>query len=99
MAGRTWISDEISEEYAPEVRYSMPFANESLANEKPLRVAIIGYGLAGAVFHAPLIDSTPGMQVAAIVTNNPERRIQALRDFPKVRSEEHTSELKSREKL
>src|SRR5579883_2812627 len=84
MAGRTWISDEISEEYAPEVRYSMPFANESLANEKPLRVAIIGYGLAGAVFHAPLIDSTPGMQVAAIVTNNPERRIQALRDFPKV---------------
>lgn len=62
----------------------MPFASESLANEKPLRVAIIGYGLAGAVFHAPLIASTPGMQVAAIVTNDPERRIQALRDFPKV---------------
>ncbi len=62
----------------------MPFANESLANEKPLRVAIVGYGLAGAVFHAPLISSTPGMVVTAIVTNDPERRIQALRDFPKV---------------
>ena len=47
------------------------------------RVAIIGYGLAGAVFHAPLISSTPGMTVAAIVTSNPERQEQAHRDFPK----------------
>jgi len=47
------------------------------------RVAIIGYGLAGAVFHAPLIASTPGMTVAAIVTSNPERHEQAQRDFPK----------------
>src|SRR5438874_3293982 len=47
------------------------------------RVAIIGYGLAGAVFHAPLIASTPGMTVAAIVTSNPERHAQAQRDFPK----------------
>src|SRR5947199_4945289 len=49
---------------------------------KTLRVAIIGYGLAGAVFHAPLITSTAGMMVAAIVTSNPERRAQACRDFP-----------------
>ena len=47
------------------------------------RVAIIGYGLAGAVFHAPLIASTPGMAVAAIVTSNPERHAQAQRDFPR----------------
>ena len=31
-----------------------------------LQVAIIGYGLAGAVFHAPLVAATPGMTVAAI---------------------------------
>lgn len=62
----------------------MPFANENLSSEKPLKVAIVGYGLAGAVFHAPLVASTPGMVVAAIVTSDPERRIQALRDFPKV---------------
>ncbi len=62
----------------------MSSANENFANEKPLRVAIIGYGLAGAVFHAPLIASTSGMVVAAIVTGSPERRIQALRDFPRV---------------
>lgn len=62
----------------------MSFVNENLSNEKPLRVALIGYGLAGAVFHAPLIASTQGMVVAAIVTSDPGRRIQALRDFPKV---------------
>ena len=62
----------------------MAFANENLAGEKPLRVAIIGYGLAGAVFHAPLVAATPGMVVAAIVTSDPERRIKALRDFPKI---------------
>jgi scyllo-inositol 2-dehydrogenase (NADP+) len=48
----------------------------------PLRVAIIGYGLAGSVFHAPLISSTSGMQVAAIVTSNPERQEHARHDFP-----------------
>jgi predicted dehydrogenase len=47
------------------------------------RVAIIGYGMAGAVFHAPLIASTPGMSVAGIVTSNPERQAHAQRDFPK----------------
>lgn len=63
----------------------MPFVDENLSNEKPLRVAIIGYGLAGSVFHAPLIAYTPGLEVAAIVTSDPERRIRALRDFPKVK--------------
>jgi scyllo-inositol 2-dehydrogenase (NADP+) len=62
----------------------MPLAHESFSHDGPLRVAIIGYGLAGAVFHAPLIAATSGMVVAAIVTSDSERRIQALRDFPKV---------------
>lgn len=48
----------------------------------PLRVALLGYGHGGAVFHAPLIASTPGMTLAAIVTASPERRAQAARDFP-----------------
>lgn len=62
----------------------MSFTHETLGTDKPLRVALIGYGLAGAVFHAPLIAATPGMAVAAIVTSDPARRMQALRDFPKV---------------
>jgi predicted dehydrogenase len=48
----------------------------------PLRAGIIGYGLAGAVFHAPLISATPGLRVAAIVTSDPKRAAQARRDFP-----------------
>jgi predicted dehydrogenase len=36
-------------------------------------VAIIGYGLAGSVFHAPLIEATRGLRVAVVVTSNPER--------------------------
>ena len=36
-----------------------------------LKGAIVGYGLAGSVFHAPLISSTPGLAVATVVTGNP----------------------------
>ncbi|APZ43076.1 Gfo/Idh/MocA family oxidoreductase [Acidihalobacter ferrooxydans] len=38
-----------------------------------LNVALIGYGLAGAVFHGPLIDSTPGLRLTHIVTSARER--------------------------
>lgn len=48
----------------------------------PLRVAIVGYGLAGAVFHAPLIAATDGLTVSAIVTSNTERQQRARADFP-----------------
>jgi predicted dehydrogenase len=48
----------------------------------PLQGAVIGYGLAGAVFHAPLIFATPGLALATVVTGNPARRAQALRDHP-----------------
>jgi predicted dehydrogenase len=60
----------------------MSSSTDSETTARSLRVAIIGYGLAGAVFHAPLISSTPGMIVAAIVTSNPERQEHAHRDFP-----------------
>ncbi len=51
-------------------------------SSKTLHVAIIGYGVAGSVFHAPLIASTPGMMVGAIVTSAAERQEKARRDFP-----------------
>src|SRR3954470_19302203 len=50
-----------------------------------MRVAIIGYGLAGAVFHAPLAASTDGLEVATIVTSNPRRQEDARRDHPGAR--------------
>ena len=47
-----------------------------------IRVALVGYGLAGAVFHAPLIAVVDGLDLSAIVTRDPERRARARRDFP-----------------
>lgn len=43
----------------------------------PLNVALVGYGLAGSAFHAPLIAATDGLTMAAIVTANDERADQA----------------------
>jgi predicted dehydrogenase len=47
-----------------------------------LRVALIGFGLGGRAFHAPLIAATPGLRLATIVTSNEERRAEAQRAFP-----------------
>jgi predicted dehydrogenase len=43
----------------------------------PVRVALVGYGLAGRVFHAPFLEATAGIELAAVVTSDPERRRQA----------------------
>ena len=50
-----------------------------------LRAAILGYGLAGSVFHAPLIETTPGLAVGAVVTGNAERQAAALAAYPGAR--------------
>jgi predicted dehydrogenase len=42
-----------------------------------IRAGLIGYGVAGAFFHAPLIRVTSGLEISAIVTGNPERQGQA----------------------
>lgn len=38
-----------------------------------LKVALIGFGYAGQTFHAPLIAATPGLELAAIVSRQPEK--------------------------
>jgi scyllo-inositol 2-dehydrogenase (NADP+) len=47
-------------------------------------VALLGYGLAGSVFHAPFISTTPGLRLSVIVTGNEERREQVGREHPGV---------------
>ena len=47
-----------------------------------VRVAIVGYGLAGRVFHAPLIAATDGLDVSAIVTSDAARARQAAVEHP-----------------
>ena len=51
----------------------------------PFRVGLVGYGLAGSVFHAPLVAATEGLVLDTVVTSNPERREQARAEFPDVR--------------
>jgi predicted dehydrogenase len=50
-----------------------------------LRAGIAGYGLAGEVFHAPLIDAVDGMEVAGVVTTDPERQQRARDRYPSAR--------------
>jgi predicted dehydrogenase len=50
-----------------------------------LRAGIAGYGLAGEVFHAPLIDAVDGIDVAGIVTTDAERQARASSAYPDAR--------------
>ncbi|NEC29704.1 Gfo/Idh/MocA family oxidoreductase [Streptomyces sp. SID8111] len=59
----------------------------------PLRVGLVGYGLAGSVFHAPLIDATEGLVLDTVVTSHPERQQQARDAFPDVRVAASADEL------
>ncbi|WP_285726936.1 Gfo/Idh/MocA family oxidoreductase [Psychromicrobium xiongbiense] len=49
----------------------------------PIRTAVVGYGLAGSVFHAPALDADPTFQLDAIVTANPERSAAAASRYPR----------------
>ncbi|MXG25674.1 Gfo/Idh/MocA family oxidoreductase [Streptomyces sp. YIM 132580] len=55
------------------------------ASDAPLRVALVGYGLAGSVFHAPLIAATEGLALDTVVTSNEERRAEARAAHPGLR--------------
>lgn len=47
-----------------------------------LRVALIGYGTGGSVFHAPLITAAEGLSLGAVVTTDPGRREDVHRRYP-----------------
>ncbi|WP_457318989.1 oxidoreductase [Stenotrophomonas sp. P5_B8] len=55
-----------------------------------LQVGLIGYGLAGSVFHAPLIQHTPGLTLHSIVSSQRDR---LLRSFTDVRICAHAQQL------
>jgi predicted dehydrogenase len=64
-----------------------------MASTDELRVAVIGFGLGGQVFHAPLVEATPGMRVATIVTRDPQRREQAATRYPAARVVDQVDEI------
>jgi predicted dehydrogenase len=49
------------------------------------RIALIGYGLAGSAFHAPLIAATQGLRLTHVVTSSPQRAAQAAQRYPQAR--------------
>ena len=50
----------------------------------PLRVGLVGYGMAGHDFHAPLIRSVDGLRITHVVTGDRERAASAVEDEPDV---------------
>lgn len=49
-----------------------------------LRIGLIGYGVAGSAFHAPLIATTAGLTLTGIVTRNEARAAAAREQHPGV---------------
>lgn len=45
-------------------------------------IGLVGYGLAGRLFHGPYIDATDGLRITAIATSHPDRRSQAESEHP-----------------
>ncbi|MGH2762219.1 MAG: Gfo/Idh/MocA family oxidoreductase [Thermoleophilaceae bacterium] len=58
---------------------------EPAVPEDPLRAGLVGYGLAGSAFHAPLIEATPGLRLASVVTSRPERAERVREEHPHAR--------------
>lgn len=44
--------------------------------------AILGYGLAGSIFHGPSLRALENYSVEVIITSDPQRQAQARTDFP-----------------
>jgi scyllo-inositol 2-dehydrogenase (NADP+) len=55
------------------------------AVQEPIRTAIIGFGLAGSVFHGPLLAADPSYRIDAIVTADPGRAAAAAARYPGAR--------------
>lgn len=52
----------------------------------PLRVGLVGYGVAGSFFHAPLIDAEPQLALDVIVTANEDRQVEIAEKYPRTRT-------------
>ncbi len=51
---------------------------------EPVRIGVVGYGLGGRVFHAPLIASAGNAVLAGVITTDDERRAQLAEVHPGV---------------
>jgi scyllo-inositol 2-dehydrogenase (NADP+) len=58
-----------------------------------LRVAIVGYGLSGRFFHAPLIAATDGLELTRVLTTSARRREQLAAEHPRAEAVSDAREL------
>lgn len=59
----------------------------------PIRTAILGFGTAGRVFHAPFVAADPRYALSAIVTRDDQRRADAAARHPEARLVDTPDEL------
>lgn len=52
------------------------------ASRPPLRVALLGYGLAGRVVHRPVLQAVADLRLTHVVTGDPGRAAQVAQDLP-----------------
>lgn len=56
------------------------------AASSPIRTAVVGYGLSGSVFHAPLIAADRGYSLDVIATSDAGRQAAAVERYPGVKT-------------
>src|SRR6202034_3645182 len=56
----------------------------------PVRVGVVGFGLAGKVFHTAVIQATPGLELACVVERSGD---EAARTYPGVKVAQSVEEL------
>ena len=56
-------------------------SNEQTSAVAEIKVAVIGFGLAGRVFHAPFVSAVPGLQLSSIVQRKGD---EAAKAYPHV---------------
>jgi predicted dehydrogenase len=59
----------------------------------PVRIGLVGYGFGGRTFHAPLIASSPALELVGVVTTSAARAAQLAVDLPGVPAVRSLAEL------
>ncbi|MFE3200928.1 Gfo/Idh/MocA family oxidoreductase [Embleya sp. NPDC059237] len=49
----------------------------------PIRTVLVGYGVGGSAFHAPVLAAVEGLELAAVVTGNPARQDEVRARYPR----------------
>lgn len=56
------------------------------AAQRTIRTAVVGYGLSGSVFHAPLLAADPRYSLDVVATSDPARQRAAMERYPRVQT-------------